>query len=359
VDSKTLLLVLALLLTSAFLSSAEIALFSLSRVQLRLLRERLRGQYKKIKMLLMDPGGLLITILVINEVVNVSLSTVFTKLISNHPSWLDSQLHGLPIWLRDSLLSALITTPIILIFCEITPKVIGARANELVSTLTARPLAAIYEVFAPIRIFIRSFLKKTPGIGLEDSVLKESEFMMLLEEGRKEGAVQASEVELIRNVFDMDDMTVAEILTPLSRVTSMPSSLTLKEALVFARSHSYSRIPVYQGQKRQIIGVIYAKDLLQVKLDSKLNTESVTELMRRPVTVQSTMRLSSVFRRFKQQKTHLALVQNAKKECLGIVTLNDVIQALFEELPEALEPKSPTGATTGASSLSTSKGIQR
>ncbi|MCM2278401.1 MAG: CNNM domain-containing protein [Oligoflexia bacterium] len=350
--SFELLTCLALISFSGFLSASETALFSLSRFQLRELKEHLRpALHKKIKKLLGDPGGLLITILVMNELVNISLSALLTGVISraNLP---DSPILGaipgwrsVPSWIINMVAGTLLTMPIVLFFCEVTPKAIGARANQLIGTLSGTPLTLIYRVMRPARFLLNKVVflaarlatrgkdaPATPHPGESPpEVLKESDFLFMLEEGHREGAIHDSELGLIRNVFELDDTTVADIFKPLSQAHTVPHQTTLRSALSAFRGQRYSRIPVL-GTGRKVVGILYSKDLLRAKLDPELLNLQVTAVMRKPLFVQSSLRLNSLFRKFKQERTHMAIVQGPAGEPLGVVTMNDVLEALFEDL---------------------------
>src|SRR5690242_4838953 len=124
-----LLLCALLIFCSAYISASETALFSLTRFQLRFLKENFRSVYRKIKKLLSDPGGLLITLLMVNEILNIALSALITKAVSRGHTSVPSYLGNFPSWAFEVILGLLITAPIILFLCEITPKVIGAKAN--------------------------------------------------------------------------------------------------------------------------------------------------------------------------------------------------------------------------------------
>jgi len=128
----------SLVACSAWLAASEIALFSLSRFQLRALKDTQRGPYKKIKRLLADPGGLLVALLVLNEVVNIALSAFIAKAVSSDEGpklWAAAHFPSVPGWLVDTAVGVLFTAPLLLLFGEITPKVIAARANELIAFL--------------------------------------------------------------------------------------------------------------------------------------------------------------------------------------------------------------------------------
>ena len=332
--SFELVVCLVLILMSAFLSSSELALFSLSRFDLRSLKDKLRpAAHRNIKRLLADPGGLLITILVLNEIINISLSTLITQSVVK----IFPQNNG---WILDFIVGILITTPLILVFCEITPKVIGARANQLIAALNSNAMATVYDLTGPVRFVLQGGVSLFSGAsrlsGAEnqkDTVVKESDFLMMMEEGRKEGAIQQNEFELIKNVFELDDTVVEDVYTPHAQVKALSEVTSLREALILVRNHDFSRIPVHaQNNRRHFIGILYAKDLLRAKLQPELQDMKVSSLIRKPLYVQSSLRLNAVFRKFKQQRTHMAIVQRPNGECLGIITMKDVLDALFDDL---------------------------
>jgi CBS domain containing-hemolysin-like protein len=315
-------------LVSASIAASEVALFSLSRFQLRSLKERIRPvTYRRIRRLLQDPGGLLVALLAVNEIVNIALSTVITGALGQGSS---------ESWLTQFFGGVLITTPILLLFCEITPKAIGARINLLVAPLSAGPLVLIYEILKPVRFLLTriiSVFNKQPKLK-ENTILKEVEFLELVEEGQKQGAIHQSEVDLIKNVFELDNTTVKDVLTPISEVFPLPVSTTFRQALAAMKSSRYSRIPIVSSDRREIVGILYTKDLLKAKLEPSILDSSVSDIMRKPPVVDPGMQLNALFRKFKSQRSHMAVVRRPGGETLGIVTMNDVLESVFEDLFE-------------------------
>jgi putative hemolysin len=353
VETLSTLLVLILIAASGFLNGSEVAVFSLSKIQLKQMRERFKSSHRTIKRLLGDPAGLLAAILVSNEVINIALSTLISNAVSSshHESaWMQylsgGPLSRLPIWAIDVVLGTLVASPILLILCEITPKVISARVNTLVAPLCATPLGALYYTLAPIRFSVglveRLVKKLMPGTKNEgplmstSSKLREEDFLTMVEEAQKEGTVQSSELGLIRNVFDLDDTPVIEIATPLSRVFMLAQTTTVGQALSSMKEGSngqrYSRIPVYGKTRADIVGLLYSKDLLVARLEKMDPTTPISELMWKPFFVNSSTRLNSLFRKMKKQRTHLALVTNDQSIPIGVATMNDVLEALLDEL---------------------------
>lgn len=340
-----------LIFLSAYLSASEIALFSLSRFQLRFLKENFRSVHRKIKRLLADPGGILNTILVANEILNISLSSLITNILNKNHIVAPEALSFVPDWAFETVIGILITTPIVLFLCEATPKVIGVKINQLVATVTAGPLIAIYTLFRPVRYILKQVIRIIPmakgtHIPIETNhdhkskskkkhkILKESDFLLMVEEGHKEGAIRESEMELIRNVFELDKTTAQDVATPVSQILSLPATTTLKGALGAVRGQKYSRIPIIGSgtHRKEIVGILYSKDLLRSKLSPESASITVATLMRKPYYVSSTLHLNDLFRKFKQNKIHMAILKNHLGEVTGIVTMSDVLDALFEDL---------------------------
>lgn len=342
-------LCILLIFISGYISASEIALFSLSRFQLRSIKEHLRPSvHQKIKKLLSDPGGLLVTILVINEILNISLSAIITHAIAMNPQISDPQSglgRFLPEWALTSILGTLITTPIVLFACEITPKVIGARANQLVASLTAQSLTLLYNFFKPVRILLgwlifgrnnrknKSFHKNEKAAA-KDEILKESDFLLMLEEGHREGAIRENEVSLIKKVFELDNIRIIDAMKPLSETVTIPLNTSVRQALSIIRNQKYSRIPVISGTSatKKVVGILYSKDLLLAKLDSDLMSLNISAIMRKPLFVNESLRLNTLFRRLKQERTHMAIIQKDHGIPLGIITMSDLLESLFEDI---------------------------
>lgn len=322
----------ALIGCSAFLSSAEVSLFSLSRFQLRSIRERLKSKHKTIKKLQSDPGGVLITILVLNEIVNISLSTVLTGVVDR---WMPSSEWS---WWSKTLAGILITTPLVLLFCEVTPKTIGVRANTLIAPMTSGGLLALYTLMKPVRAAISRLVRlvartKDLGVHAESGApLREEDFLVMAEEGQKEGAIHRSELELIRNVFNLDDTQIRELMTPISQVPTINETLTVQQAIQQIRQHKAPRVPVYSKDRRKIVGILYMKDLLRARLNPTLVQAEISALVNKPMTVPANMPANRLFKRFRQTKTHIAIIESPQGEPIGVLTLDQILDELLEEL---------------------------
>ncbi len=322
------------------MAASEVAIFSLSRFQIRVLKERFETTYRLVKKLLMDPGGLLASISVANEVINIAISTLIAKNVAEmvgQGSWAEIQ-WGIPSWMIHSAVGAVLTAPLLLVVCEISPKAIGARANQAIATLTVRPLHFVYLLLSPVRWIAKAGIALVSSQPLtEVKKLREEEFIVLVEEGHKDGSIHESELDLIKNVFELDDRPASEIMTPIQKTFTLGSDLTIRKALEVTRSVPFSRIPLYSTHKNQVLGILYKKDLILSKLNPASLDAPVTTLMGKPQIVSAAAKLSSVFRKLKQSRNHIAVIQNQSGQAIGIITMSDVLDEIFEDLTKEAE----------------------
>lgn len=344
-----LALIAALVSFAGFLSASEVALFSLSRFQMRYLRETSRAVHRRIKTLLSDPAGLLITVLVANEVANILISSIIAEGIAHR--WLTGgsrivdylpsrwTLHW-PEWLGQSVEGLLISTPLILIFCEMTPKALGTRMNQIIAPLVVRPTDWLYRAFAPLRkliekiinVILRGVTPQELGAEGQQEILKEDEFLVLVEQGQKEGSINQTEVDLIKNVFNLDDTRVRDVYTPLSRAFTLHNKMKMNDILNALKHRVHSRVPVLDSQTREVVGILYKKDIIFDRLEKDISTLSVDEYLRKPYFVSASMQLNTLFRQMRNQKNHIAIVQDDKTgKSIGLVTMRDVLYELFDE----------------------------
>ena len=341
----------ALLLVSAFASSSETAFFSLNRFQLRRLRERYKESYVRIRTLLAHPSRLLITLIIINEVVNITISNLITGFVQRNTHvffrlpWVNPTGTLTPEheWLFITFFSLAITLPLLLIFGEITPKVVAAKMNRIVALVNSRVLIVIYRALYPVLWVmdgaISLVLRRFKAVGRDHlsktmSVLSEEDFVLLMEQGHREGTVDPKEKKLIANVLEFDDSTVAEVMTPIHQTFCVSAIAPIAEALADIRSQKYSRIPVWQKNRRHIVGVLYVKDLLALRTHPSLMEVDVKSLMTAPMIVGPNMRLSVLFRRLKEEKLHMAIVAGHNDEAIGVVTMEDVLESIFGEISD-------------------------
>lgn len=316
-----------LFLASAFFSASETAFFALRRVDLLKWKaegNRLAGVIGK---MLETPSRLISTLFIGNELVNVSISSLLAALlIPIIPA------HGEIVALAAGTLG-------ILVLGDITPKcVVWPRARSY-SLFAARPFLLFSRIVSPLRFLME---KMAEGIlhvlgGGEVAAgrrgLTEREFRFLVDIGGENGTLDPGERELIHNIFEMTDQRAGEIMTPLADVFMVPADISREDLLVRITKYRRSRIPVYQGDRKNITGILYMRDLLRPDAAGGADA-SFAKLLRPPFVVPTSQKLPLLLSEFQRLKVHLALVIDEFGEIVGIVTLEDVLEELFGEIRE-------------------------
>ena len=312
-----------LLLFSAVFSSSEISFFSLSKVQLKELHKNRPNVFKGVQHLLDRPTSLIITLLIANESANVLISNILATYYSQHfTSW----------WVI-TIINICTALPLIVVICEITPRVIAAKANVRAVTFLFPAVWFLYRVTYPIRILIESFLNfvaKLMGVkSHRENIINEDDLLEAVSEGKTKGAVRTSEQELIKNVLELDDERAINLYVPVNEF-----ALLLKEddkvidIIPRVLENKLSRVPVIRDFPNQIVGVLYTKDLLRYshRTEEKI---TVKQLMKEAIFVDAGMKLDSLFRRMRQLHAHIVFATDKEKNVVGVITMEDVLGEIF------------------------------
>lgn len=281
-----------LLLLSGFFSSAETALFSISKAKAIHLAKEKGITNSLIKKMKDDPHRLLSTILIGNNIVNVGASALATAVTLNLVA---SNAVGI---------ATGIMTFLILIFGEIFPKSIATRNNVLIARLVIIPLYWLSVLFAPI-IFMLNFIPKLTGKMKKKPHVTEEELMTFVEVVEEEGGIEEEEKELIENIFEFDDTSASEIMTPRGDmyVINVDEELNLEDVI---RS-GYTRIPVIEGDIDHVIGILNIKDLFMHQVTSS-EAIDIRQIMSEPYYVPENKKLDNLLHQFKKRKQHIAII---------------------------------------------------
>ena len=323
-----LTLQLFLLLGAAFFSASETALFSLSRLDLQKLRRERNRHSETLHELLDQPRRLIISILCGNEVVHIAASANMAGILV--------ALYGPE---RAGLFSVFVMVPLLLLFCEVTPKTIAVSNPVRVSTgLVAGPMSVWLKVVTPVLWVIRGISDRITTLlaGEEKSpenILQIDEFRTLVETGAKEGQLTAVERALIHNLLESGDTEIVEIMTPRARTKFISDTMNVTEALESFREYRHPRVPVYRGSRDNLVGFLHAEDLLPLILDgADLETLTLAELLRPPVVAPLTKKVDEMFDFFQANKARAAAVLNEFGGVEGFVTMKDVLTFIFGQI---------------------------
>ena len=311
------------LLLSGFFSSSEAALFSLSQLHLHKMREERFPFLSHVERLLDTPRRLLVTIIVGNEVVNIVLSAtaaaLFISLFGERGEWL----------------AIAAVAPVLFLFGEAVPKIFGKTYSMRLSSLVAPLMTLVQKAVFPAvwllegisGLILGSFRKKEA----DSDALMEVEFRSLVDAGHEEGIIDASQRDLIHRVFDLADTPVEDIMTPRVDMFCLPVSTTPQALRREIIEQGYSRVPLYGTGPDDIVGILYARDLLGLMAEGKAPA-SAEPLLRKPFFVPEERSADQVLRDFQKRNMHVAIVVDEYGGISGLVTMEDILEALFGDI---------------------------
>jgi putative hemolysin len=334
-----LLLFCFLLGCAAFFSGSETALFSLGKVTVNRLRQSESPAERRIAHLLDAPRDLLISVLFGNELANISLSIVTAWIVSRRFSGLSEA--------GQTLLTVCVVIPLLLLGGEVTPKTLAAKRAEGLARLVAVPLHAWRWLIRPVRWALTKLtdaaVRRFGGRPEGGRGLAEQEFRTLMEMGAEAGVVEKQEHVLIQNVLDFGDLAVRDVMTPHEHVFTLAEDTPMSQAVRAAAERKYSRIPIWRGDPRNVVGVVYAKDLLVQRWGSAPR-RALRQLVRRPFFVLPKMRADTLLETFRHRRIHMAVVVDEFGRALGLVTMEDLLEELFGPITDAAAERKGEGA---------------
>ncbi len=308
-----------LLLLSAFFAGTEVALFSLTRIQVDRIKARRPAAGARVEVMLARPQRLLVTIYIGNELTNVAISAVVTVI-------------ALELFGSAGLAVAMgVGAFLLLVVGEITPKTLAHYHNQTWASWASGPLVFFMAIIWPLRegvTFIAGRIVRLFG-GTADieRVITEDELLTLVEEGADEGVIDRDEKEMIQSVFDLGDMSLYEVMTPRTDIVAIDVTTPLINAWEDLARSPYARAPIYRESIDDIVGILFKKDLLKLDYPPPPDV-TLASLARDPYIVPETMTVNELLREFKKKKTHMAVAMDEYGGVAGLVTLDDIIGEL-------------------------------
>ncbi|PKN20300.1 MAG: hypothetical protein CVU71_00430 [Deltaproteobacteria bacterium HGW-Deltaproteobacteria-6] len=321
--SSDIIILVVLFLFSGFFSSAEAALLSLSDLHLHKMKSDNYPFFNSVVKLLDNPRRLLITVVTSNEAVNISISilaaSLFISLLGVNGQWV----------------SIIVTSVVLFLAGEAIPKTFGVTYPMQVASAVSPLLLLISRLEFPIV----AALEKTPGLILKRldkrkirdmDVLMEDEFKHLIDAGSKEGVVDESQKELIKTIFESGDQPVTDIMIPRVDMFCLSLDMEASEIVREVVHNRYERVPVYRDDRDDIIGILFARDLLNDTLRSGPST-AIEKLMAKPYFVPESKTINGLLHDFQEKSIQIAIVVDEYGGVSGLVTLEDILEHLFEE----------------------------
>lgn len=317
-----------LLAGSAFFSSSETALFSLSRLDLQQIRRERNPNSEILHALLDQPRRLIISILSGNELVNIAAAANMTVILVD--------LYGVE---RAGWINLLVMVPLLLLFGEVTPKTIAVSNPVRYSTrVVASPMNLWVKIVTPLRLVLRQIADRitTLIVGEQtaaDNLLRKDEFLTLVEEVANEGELNATERALIYNLLEAGDTEIVEIMTPRTRTKFLRADMSVPEMIEQFRIYQHPRVPVYRGHRDNLVGFVHSEDVLRLILDdADLTALEPEDIMHPPVVVPLTKKVDEMFEFFQAHNARAAACLNEFGGMEGFITMRDVLRFIFGQV---------------------------
>ncbi len=320
-----ILILLALIALSAVISTAEIGFFSVNDTRLRALAKNGNKRASMALSLRSDPQKLLSTILVGDRLVGTAIPMYATFITLNAYG-------GKTVFEEAIAVMVGVLTFVLLVSVDVIPKTLAAKFAVPVTLNMAYPVYGVQMLLKPLLFLMVPLIQRlTGGKGLTLPLVTEEELKIMLDEGGKAGELESEEVKMIKNVFQLKDITAEDAMTPRIYVFSLDGNLRLKEAQELLYNSKYSRIPVYDGTLDNITGVLYKTKAL-TELAKGRSDVRLRDIAHPALFVPAGKTADDLMKQFQQEKRHMGIVVNEYGGVMGLVTLEDLLEEVVGEI---------------------------
>jgi CBS domain containing-hemolysin-like protein len=332
-DVWTLVVVLALTAIAAFLAAAETSLTRMSRARATYLEEEGRRGARQLLSLVEQPARFLNLVLLLVLVVQFFATALFTSVMSRLVGG------GLGV-----AIAATVMTVLTFIFAEVAPKTYAVQQTDR-AALAVAPFVYVLTrlpILGPLtRLLIGIGNVVTPGKGLKSGpFVSEDEIKAMVDEAERDDVIEEEEREMIHSIFEFGDTILREVMVPRPDMVAVPVTMSLQEVLELILRTGYSRIPVYQGDIDDVVGLAYAKDVLRRLHDGQADKPLVDILRPAPFMPES-MRAAECLREMRRRKSHMVIVIDEYGGTSGLVTLEDLLEEIVGEIADEYDREEP------------------
>lgn len=317
--AEQIVAIIILILFSAYFSATETAFTSANRIRIKNMANEGNKKAQRVFDLSEKYDKLLTTILVGNNIVNITMTAVATVMfVSLYKE------HGATI-------ATIVMTVAVLIFGEITPKNIAKEKAESFSMWSAPIISFFMTILTPINFIFtkwKHFVVKLFKLN-EEETITDDEILTMVEEAETGGSIDEKRSELIQNAIEFDELTAEDVMTPRPEMEAVDSECSKEELAAIFEETGYSRLPVYEEEIDKIIGVINQKDFHNYVVGKNMK---IADFINPVVFVAETMKIFDLLRKMQQLKTHMAIVIDEYGGTSGLVTMEDIIEELVGEI---------------------------
>lgn len=319
-----LVIVLILLMLSAFFSSAETALTTVNKVRVRTLAENGDKRAAMVASVIENPGKMLSTILIGNNIVNLSASSLMTTLALRA---FGSAAVGI---------ATGVLTLLILVFGEITPKTMSTMYAEQISFAYAGAIHVLMVILTPV-IFIVNKLSRGVlfvlhvDLNKKQDPMTEDELRTIVEVSHEEGVIESEEKKMINNVFDFGDAVAKDVMVPRIDMTMVDVNASFSELMTLFQEERFTRIPVYEENTDNVIGIVNMKDFILFDHDKEKNF-SVRDYLREPLYTYEYKKTAELMLEMRKTFNNIAIVLDEYGATAGLITLEDMLEEIVGEI---------------------------
>lgn len=321
------LILVGLILLSGFFSASETALTAYRSNNLEKLDEtKNKKVYELLKKWLKEPNEMLTGMLIGNNIVNILASSITTVVVVNYFGKNGSSV----------LLATAIMTVMILIFGEITPKLIARNNSSAVAEFVIFIIYILAFILKPIitmLMLISKLIGRILGINMTSSqiMITEEDIISFVNVGNAEGIIEEDEKEMIHSIVTLGETTAKEVMTPRTSMLVFEGSKTINEVWDDIIENGFSRIPIYNETIDNIIGIVYVKDLMNQVKNGSLD-QPISKFVRSPYYIPETKSIIEILKEFRNLKVHIAIVLDEYGGVVGLVTIEDLIEEIVGEI---------------------------
>ncbi|HNX17611.1 MAG TPA: hemolysin family protein [Methanoregula sp.] len=324
-----ILLFIICVVLSAFFSSSEVALISITKARVRTLVNDNKPGALALATLKENPDHFLTTILIGNNIVNIAAAAIATAIAIN-------VFGDIGVGIATG-----VVVIILLVFGEIGPKIYASRAPDTFPRAVAPIILFLSRVLSPV-IWVVD--KVSPSFGANkdgaEPAVTEEEIKEWIDVGKEEGTIEQDEKEMLYSVLEFGDTTAREIMTPRVDVILMEDTTSISDAIRIFNETGFSRIPVYHEQTDNITGVLNVKDVFSAML-SKRKDISIREIMYDPTFVPETKKIDDLLKELQVHRVQIAIVIDEYSSFTGIVTVEDILEELVGEIRDEYDKEEP------------------
>ncbi len=340
------LVILILVLFEGVFVAAEISLITVRRSRVEQLIDEGRGGARRVRRLTEDPGRVLAVVQIAVTFVGF-LSSAYAAVNLVPP--LESWLRGVPLIGGVAGGVALVVVTVLLaaftiLFGELVPKTLALAHTDRFAIVLAGPVDVLGRILLPV-VSTLTFLTRVIAGGFGADVARRAqisteELKLIVERGGEEGVLEAEEEQMISAVIELGQHYLHEVMVPRTHMTALPVTATMDEAIDLFISEGHSRIPVYKKTIDEIVGVLYAKDLLPF-LKGPDQKPDLRKLLRAPLFVPESMSIDDLLHKLQGRKVHLAIVLDEYGGTAGMVTIEDLIEEIVGEIQDEYDKEEP------------------